>query len=151
MAVFVNHFLYGKVARVVKFTTVLLKGATSIGSVQVFLDQGLEFFGEAQYFSVLEVAEEVDHLGSGSAELGGVLVDLANQALLAVEVGGVEFSVGLLADADPVNDVELFPVNGVWVEGSAVFSTVVTPSVTVILISGVSVISNRGCEQVIKC
>lgn len=116
MAVFINHLFDGKVAGIVKFTTVLLEGATSVGSVQVFLDQGLEFFGKAQDFSVLEVAEEVDHLSSGGTELGSVLVDLADQALLAVEVGGVEFSVGLLADADPVDDVELLPVNGVWVE-----------------------------------
>ena len=43
-------------------------------------------------------------------------MDLADQALLAVQVGGVELVPGLLANADPVQDGELLPVDGVGVE-----------------------------------
>ena len=60
--------------------------------------------------------EEVNHLGGGSTEAGSVLVDLADESLLAVKIGGVELPPGLLTNAQPVEDGELLPVNCVGVE-----------------------------------
>jgi len=150
VAVLVDHFLDREVAGVVDLTAVLLQGAASVGSIEVLLNQSLELIGEAQDLSVLQVAEEIDHAGGGRTELGGVLVDLADQSLLAVEVGGVEFSPGFLSDADPVDDVEFLPVNGVGVERSGEFSTIVTPGVTVIAVATVCVFMDRGSQEVIE-
>jgi len=86
VAVLVNHLLDREVAGVVQFTTVLLQRAPSVGGVEVLLNQRLELVGKAENLGVLQVAEEVDHLSGGGTELGGILVDLADEALLAVQV-----------------------------------------------------------------
>jgi len=116
MVEFFDHFLDGKVAGVVEDAAVFLHAAPSGGGVQVLVHQCLELLGEAQYLGVLQVAEEVDHPGGSGSEFVGVLVNLADQPLLAVEVGGVELLISLLTDADPVDDVELLPVDCVGIE-----------------------------------
>ena len=47
-------------------------------------------------------------------------MDLTDEALLALQVSGVKLPPGLLSDGNPVDDGELFPVDGVGIEGPVV-------------------------------
>lgn len=47
-------------------------------------------------------------------------MDFADETLLALQVSRVELPPGLLPDGNPVDDGELFPVDGVRVEGPVV-------------------------------
>lgn len=47
-------------------------------------------------------------------------MNFADEAFLALQVSRVELPPGLLSDSDPVDDGELLPVDGVWIEGPVV-------------------------------
>lgn len=100
------------------FPTLLLQTASPIGGVVVIFDQRLDLVGKGENLGILEITEEVNKTGSGRSKAGGVLVDLADQALLAFKISRIELPPGFFTNGNPVEDGELLPVNGVGIEGS---------------------------------
>jgi len=120
----------------------LLVGA-GIG-VHVLIQKLPHVVGEVQDLEVLGVLESsLELLGNSTVE-GGLLHDLADQPLLAVQVVVVELLVDLTEHGDPGHDVEVIEES---VVGRPILLCVIVLTISILLLVVVSVVRGEGGSQ----